>query len=56
MVSAAWEKKGRHAVLAPSWIGDTAMAAPFFASLRAAFPEAHILKNPFFGSRPTVCR
>ncbi|MBI2177550.1 MAG: lipopolysaccharide heptosyltransferase II [Candidatus Tectomicrobia bacterium] len=42
MVSAAWEKKGRHAVLAPSWIGDTAMAAPFFASLRAAFPEAHI--------------
>ncbi|MEK6708941.1 MAG: lipopolysaccharide heptosyltransferase II [Nitrospinota bacterium] len=42
MASAEWEKKGRHAVLAPSWIGDAAMAAPFLASLRAAFPEARI--------------
>ena len=42
MASAAWEKKGRHAVLGPNWIGDTAMAAPFLASLRAAFPEARI--------------
>ena len=42
MASDAWENKGLHAVLAPSWIGDTAMAAPFLASLRAAFPEARI--------------
>lgn len=42
MAPAAGEMKGRHAVLAPSWIGDTAMAAPFFASLRAAFPGARV--------------
>ena len=32
----------RQVVLAPNWIGDAAMAAPFFASLRAAFPEDQI--------------
>ncbi|MEE9276164.1 MAG: lipopolysaccharide heptosyltransferase II, partial [bacterium] len=32
----------RHLVIAPAWIGDSAMAAPFFASLRAALPRARI--------------
>lgn len=33
---------GKHAVIAPTWIGDTAMAAPFFAALRGACPDARI--------------
>ena len=32
-----------HLVVAPSWIGDTAMAAPFFSSLRRAYPQARIV-------------
>ncbi len=36
------ELKSRHIVVAPNWIGDTAMAAPFFASLRAALPKGRI--------------
>lgn len=32
----------RQVVIAPNWIGDAAMAAPFFASLRAAFPQDRI--------------
>ena len=32
-------KGRRQLVIAPNWIGDTAMAAPFFASLRAAYPN-----------------
>lgn len=32
----------RQLVIAPNWIGDTAMAAPFFASLRAAFPDDRV--------------
>jgi hypothetical protein len=34
--------EGRQIVVAPNWIGDTAMAAPFFASLRAAYPGDRI--------------
>tara|TARA_B100000686_G_scaffold93268_1_gene99700 strand:+ start:52572 stop:53606 length:1035 start_codon:yes stop_codon:yes gene_type:complete len=38
-----------HTVLAPNWIGDTAMAAPFFASLRSNFPDSKIrvIVNPW---------
>ncbi len=38
-----------HTVLAPNWIGDTAMAAPFFASLRLNFPDSKIrvIVNPW---------
>jgi len=38
-----------HTVLAPNWIGDTAMAAPFFASLRSIFPNCKIkvIVNPW---------
>lgn len=32
-----------HLVVAPSWIGDTAMAAPFFSSLRKAHPGARVM-------------
>ena len=32
-----------HLVVAPTWIGDTAMAAPFFSSLRKAHPEARVM-------------
>lgn len=31
-----------HLVVTPTWIGDTAMSAPFFASLRRAHPEARV--------------
>ena len=31
-----------HTILAPNWIGDTAMAAPFFASLRFNFPDCKL--------------
>ncbi len=34
--------EGRQIIVAPNWIGDAAMAAPFFASLRAAFPGDRI--------------
>ncbi|MEE9257100.1 MAG: lipopolysaccharide heptosyltransferase II [bacterium] len=34
--------KSRHVVVAPNWIGDTAMAAPFLASLRASLPGGRI--------------
>ncbi len=34
--------EGRQIVVAPNWIGDTAMAAPFFASLRTAYPGDRI--------------
>lgn len=32
-----------HLVVAPAWIGDTAMAAPFFSSLRRARPQARVM-------------
>ena len=32
-----------HLVVAPTWIGDTAMSAPFFASLRRAHPGARVM-------------
>lgn len=32
-----------HLVVAPTWIGDTAMSAPFFASLRRAHPGAKVV-------------
>ena len=31
-----------HLVVTPTWIGDTAMSAPFFASLRRAHPGARV--------------
>ena len=38
-----------HTILAPNWIGDTAMAAPFFASLRSNFPDCKmkVIVNPW---------
>ena len=32
-----------HLVVAPTWIGDTAMSAPFFSSLRRAHPGARLM-------------
>ena len=32
-----------HLVVAPTWIGDTAMSAPFFSSLRRAHPRARLM-------------
>ena len=32
-----------HLVVTPTWIGDTAMSAPFFSSLRRAHPEARLM-------------
>ncbi len=42
MVSVPDQLKSRHIVVAPNWIGDTAMAAPFLASLRAVLPGGRI--------------
>ena len=45
------EKSPPQVVFAPAWIGDTAMAAPFFASLRAALPGRRIeaVASPWTG-------
>ena len=32
-----------HLVVTPTWVGDTAMSAPFFSSLRKAYPEARLI-------------
>jgi heptosyltransferase-2 len=44
-----FSKNKAQTVLAPNWIGDAAMAAPFFASLRANFPDSKIrvIINPW---------
>ena len=42
MAGSSGRTRRRQLVIAPNWIGDTAMAAPFFASLRAAFPDDRI--------------
>ncbi len=49
MASAPDITKSRHIVVAPNWIGDTAMSAPFFASLRALLPGGRIeaVANPW---------
>ena len=37
------QRRELHLVVAPTWIGDTAMAAPFFSSLRKAHPGARVV-------------
>ena len=37
------DREELHLVVAPTWIGDTAMSAPFFSSLRRARPGARVM-------------